>query len=193
MLSDIAVDSNGDMVCLLDKSYYVYPNELWILRRLGPDNWVDERIDNGNLEPADGTFNFSYCFYDNSDRLLILAYVGDFTGEAKTADYRLYSWNSSHVAVESTCDVTNMKGCLYKLDDVGSCAYFSSSAGNPREFIRFEHGTAYVEDIQTFSCTAISTGVSNFYHAYAEMEYNTDPGVGYDYVHEFRMRVDPRE
>ncbi|MBN2082354.1 hypothetical protein JW859_09130, partial [bacterium] len=193
MLADIAVDSNGEMVCLLDKSFQIYPNELWVLRRLGPDNWVDERLDNGNLEPADGTFMFRYCFYDENDRLLILAHVGDYAGEVRTADYRLYSWNGSQVSVESTCDVLDMNGCLYKLGEDGSCAYYSMDPGNPLQYVKLEEDCLIIENLPTESSYFVCHGVVNIYNAYAEVEYDTYPGPGIELANEFVFRVDPRE
>ena len=201
MLYDIAVDSHGDAVCLMDTSHQIYPNELWVLKRISQDNWVEERWDSGNLEPAWGSFYYRECKYDDDDNLLVSASVGLGGIPEPVNEWRIYNCTSGSVAVEHSADLMNISlwNSMSLLGYGSDTGYFFESLADPNNFyhLRFDQGRVLVEEI--WSREANNTGpdpraYDSCQHgrAYSAMECRGQPEGVLLISQIFSLRADPR-
>ena len=164
-LHDISIDSNGRAVCLLDKSSASFPNELWILERQGPDNWIEKRLDHGNLVPDTGKFELNECTFDGSDNLLIDVLLMD--GEYPNALFegRVYCFDGSSVDILYTINSPSigLQNAMFRVNDENSLAYFSINAGVTMHTrvragqVLYEQLWPYDEDHGTGVITSYST------------------------------------
>jgi hypothetical protein len=196
-LLDIAVDSRGDAICIMDKTDGLYPAELWTRRRLGPNDWVDERLDDGSLAPAGGVYYWQQCVYDHADRLLVTVYMSGHELEDPYAEWRLYESNSGGLAVKTTWDgLGSTNAPLYQLDDSGGLAYFDTDGGTTYS-VRLESSSVYIEHCWQDAGWPYVWGTQAFWAGYngqgtaALLVSFADPPTTY-FAQAIMWRIDPR-